>query len=235
MTEKICFVACPIGNDESSARVRSNSVLNHIIKPICEELGFKVVRVDELMQVDKIDQTIIEYLDTADLVIADMTDHNANVFYEFGYRQAKKLPLIPIINDGCSIPFDVSTYRTIKYATDNLDKAAEAKRRLSETIKSFEQQNAFDLHSGKNSIANLAVNDVSALLSVHDKLDEIIELLNRKNEDVIELVTSQVAKYAQPQQSAEIALMNAILPKLLENPSSLANFMKLAELGNKKK
>ena len=235
MAEKICFVACPIGSDSSPERSRSNSVLNHIIKPVCEELGFKVIRVDELALADKIDQTIMQYLDTADLVIADMTDHNANVFYEFGYRHAKNLPLIPIIEDGSAIPFDVSTHRTIKYAVDNLDKAADAKRRLSETISSFASYVSDSDTNNSDISALFSVNEGPSLLSIHDKLDEIIELLNRKNDDVIEMVTSQVAKYAQPQQSPEIALMTTLIPSLLENPTALNNFMKLAEFGNKRK
>lgn len=53
---------------------------NTIIKPVCEKNGYEVIRADQLKTVDRIDHTIIEYLETAELVIADMTDHNAKLF-----------------------------------------------------------------------------------------------------------------------------------------------------------
>ena len=80
MDKKICFVVCPIGADNSETRKRSDVVLKHIIKPVCEKNGYEVIRVHQLKTVDRIDHTIIEYLETAELVIADMTDHNAKLF-----------------------------------------------------------------------------------------------------------------------------------------------------------
>lgn len=44
--KKKCFVVCPIGVDESDVRKNSDSLLKHIIKPICESCEFEVVRVD---------------------------------------------------------------------------------------------------------------------------------------------------------------------------------------------
>ena len=88
MSKKTCFIVCPIGEDNSEIRKHSDTVLNYIITPALSQDEFDIIRVDSLPTVDRIDQTIIEYLQTSDLVIADMTGHNANVFYEFGYRQA---------------------------------------------------------------------------------------------------------------------------------------------------
>ncbi|AUI67073.1 MULTISPECIES: hypothetical protein [Glaesserella] len=228
--QKICFIVCPIGSDSSEARKRSDTVLRHIIKPVCETAGYEVIRVDQLVTVDRIDSTIIKYLDTADLVIADMTDHNPNVFYEFGYRQAKRLPLIPIIQENDNIPFDVSTLRTIKYVIDNLDKVDDCKKRLAETIQSFTDS---EMSQNHNDMQPTATFESSAFLSIHDKLDDIIELLHQKNTDIIDIVTSQVAKYAQPQQSPEVTLMTTLLPTLLQNPDAMNNLMRLSELGNK--
>lgn len=225
--EKICFVACPIGAEQSSERKLSDTLLKHIITPVCEQAGYKVVRVDQLSTVDRIDNTIMDYLDTAALVIVDMTSHNANVFYEFGYRKAIGLPLIPIIKEGENIPFDVSTLRTIKYVVDDLDKVEQCKAKLAETINTYANFDSDDVVKGSN------LNVDQTILSIHDKLNEIISLLEQKNDDIIDMVTAQVAKYAQPQQSTEIALMNAILPTLLQNPDALNNFMKLANIAQK--
>ena len=88
--KKKCFVVCPIGADESDVRKNSDSLLKHIIKPICESCEFEVVRVDQINKSDSITNTILESLETNELVIVDVTGHNPNVFYEMGYRQEQK-------------------------------------------------------------------------------------------------------------------------------------------------
>lgn len=133
-----CFFVTPIGDEFSAERKNSDTLLKHFIDPICKSLNFEVIRIDQLNSVDSIDRSIIEHLETDDLVIADLTGSNPNVFFEFGYRQALKLPLIPLIMVGEKIPFDVSTLRTIHYVTNDLDKVEEIKNKISQTINSFE-------------------------------------------------------------------------------------------------
>ncbi|KYK33270.1 MAG: hypothetical protein AYK19_14080 [Theionarchaea archaeon DG-70-1] len=53
-----------------------------------------------------------------DLVIADLTEKNPNVFYELAIRHAVRKPVVQIIKHDEKIPFDVVTQRTIHYDTD---------------------------------------------------------------------------------------------------------------------
>ena len=197
MDKKTCFVVCPIGDDNSETRKRSDIILKHIIKPVCEQFGYEVVRVDQLKTVDRIDHTIIEYLETAELVIADMTEHNANAFYEFGYRQATNLPLIPMIEESESIPFDVATLRTIKYVTNDLDKVEIIKERLSETVDLLSKEEHIPTPRAEKNI------DANAILSLHSKLDEIIDLVRQNNAETIDLVVNQIAKHSKSASSTE--------------------------------
>ena len=137
MTEKICFIVTAIGESGTPTRERSDKVYKYLIAPVCEELGYKPIRVDHVNAVDNINETIINHLKTAPMVIADMTDHNPNAFYELGFRQALELPLVPIIESGGKIPFDVITTRTVFYDTD-VSKIEESKSNLKAKIKSFE-------------------------------------------------------------------------------------------------
>ncbi|EHU8862204.1 hypothetical protein ACMDZ4_002051 [Enterococcus faecalis] len=222
MDKKTCFVVCPIGEDGSAERKRSDILLKHFIEPVCTSLNFDVIRVDKINDVDRIDSTIVNYLKTADLVIADMSDHNPNAFYEFGFRQALKLPLIPIIQKGYKIPFDVTTLRTITYVTDDIDKVEDVKNKLNETIKSFNFDNI------KKPSTEKAI-DVTALLTINDKLDAILEVLNVKNEELIDIVTTQVAKHAQPQISDDAVLLQTLLPAMMSNPQQFEAFLSMAE------
>lgn len=137
MTEKICFIVTAIGESGTPTRERADNVYRYLIAPVCEELGYKPVRVDHVNAVDNINTTIINYLKTAPMVIADMTDHNPNAFYELGFRQALELPLVPIIKVGGNLPFDVMTTRTVFYDTD-VAKIEESKENLKSKILSFE-------------------------------------------------------------------------------------------------
>lgn len=215
MDKKTCFVVCPIGDDNSETRKRSDIILKHIIKPVCEQFGYEVVRVDQLKTVDRIDHTIIEYLETAELVIADMTEHNANAFYEFGYRQATNLPLIPMIEGSESIPFDVATLRTIKYVTNDLDKVEIIKERLSETVDLLSKEEHIPTPRAEKNI------DANAILSLHSKLDEIIDLVRQNNAETIDLVINQIAKHSKSASSTEDKMIELLLPEFLKNPDRM--------------
>lgn len=226
---KKCFVICPIGDEESSQRKRSNQVLKHIISPICNELGFDVVRVDQIHAVDKIDNTILEYLSTAELVIADLTDYNPNVFYELGYRHALGKPMIPIIELGTSIPFDLSSIRTISYVTNDLDKVEEVKSRLRETIIALNiQENSSEEHyQDENSVG---INPIPYLLNITDELTEIKSLIKSNNDELVEKIFNlSMNKIKENSASVEDRAMDRFFDVIINNPSKLDSFLKIAK------
>ena len=58
-----------------------------------------------------ITKAIIEQIITADLVIADLTGNNPNVFYELAIRHSYRKPTIQIVKGEIDIPFDVANMR----------------------------------------------------------------------------------------------------------------------------
>lgn len=223
MSKKTCFIVCPIGEDGSTIRKHSDTVLNHIIKPAFDLDEFDIIRVDALPTVDRIDQTIIQYLQESDLVISDMTGHNANVFYEFGYRQALGLPVIPIIEESESIPFDVTTLRTIKYSTTNLEKASLAVERLRESIAIIDYDNAELPITSKIPLEN------SSLLAINNKLDTIIDLVTQNNSEIIDMVVEKVAKHSRTEQTTEERMLALLLPELIKNPEAFNALASLSQ------
>ncbi|GAA1306351.1 hypothetical protein GCM10009610_18710 [Pseudonocardia xinjiangensis] len=73
---------------------------------------------------------IIDGLLQSDLVIADLTDHNPNVFYELAIRHAVAKPFIQLIAEGQTLPFDIQGLRTIFLDHRDLDSVHEAKETL---------------------------------------------------------------------------------------------------------
>lgn len=173
MSEKICFIVTAIGESGTETRDRADEVFSYLIAPVCEELGYKPVRVDQVDAVDNINETIINYLKTAPMVVADMTGHNPNAFYELGFRQALELPLVPIIQIGNKLPFDVISQRTVFYNL-SVGKIEQSKRELKAKMKSFEN---FEMPESRIE-RSLTLDDLNDNLT--KKLNKILNLLEKQ-------------------------------------------------------
>jgi len=57
---------------------------------------------------------VLEAVSTARYIIADLTDHNPNVFYEVGICHALGKNVVLITQDS-KVPFDLSHIRHIRY------------------------------------------------------------------------------------------------------------------------
>jgi hypothetical protein len=189
MSEKICFVISPIGEPESDTRKRADSVLNYIITPIVKSKGYDPLRADKISDPDIITSQVIQYIIDSPLVIADLSEKNANVFYELAIRHAIKKPLIQIIRKGESIPFDVQGMRTIFVDHQDLGSAEEAKVEIGKQIDAIEKNAsiiqtpismAIDLQSlrqstnpEQRSLADIQTS-LSALRSSTNKIENIL-------------------------------------------------------------
>jgi hypothetical protein len=136
---KTAFVICPIGEPQSEIRKRSDQILKHVIGPAVAEQGYKVIRADQISEPGIITTQVINHIINDDLVVADLTGHNPNVFYELAIRHAIKKPVVQIIQKDEKIPFDVSTTRTIPLDYRDLDSVDETKRELIKQIKAVER------------------------------------------------------------------------------------------------
>ncbi len=114
---KICFYVTPIGDPGSEHRRHSDFMLEYIIQPSVKEFGLTVIRADQMSKPGMIGKQIIEHILRARLVIADLSFHNPNVFYELCLRHTTRLPTVQIKREVDSIPFDLNQYRTIPIET----------------------------------------------------------------------------------------------------------------------
>src|SRR5207344_837178 len=107
------FVVMPYGTKD---QIDFNRVYGDLIKPALEAAGFEVFRADEEMRAGDIRADMFQELLLADLVVADLSIDNANVWYELGVRHA--LRARGVIGISCRrdyMPFDVYTDRALKY------------------------------------------------------------------------------------------------------------------------
>ena len=86
------------------------------IKETAEKLGIRAERVDEqIFHKENILERIYRQIDAADLIIADLTGRNANVFYETGYAHAKGKVCLLLTSKADDIPFDLKHHRHLIY------------------------------------------------------------------------------------------------------------------------
>lgn len=155
-----CFVICPIGKDGSATRKRSDKLLKYIIKAVLEPKGYLVDRADQLAEPGLITNQIVKRIVECDILIADLSESNPNVFYELAIRHGLKKPFIHMIDAAESIPFDNSQVRTISIDLTDLDSVERCKLELSSQVDSIISGKsiaespisiAFDLENLKNS------------------------------------------------------------------------------------
>lgn len=129
---KLCFVIGPIGDEDSEQRIHADWLYTGIILPVFEKhlSDFAVDRADKIPTPGMVSSQIINRLHDAELVIADLSFHNANAFYEMSIRHNVGKPIIHMIRKGERIPFDVIPHRAIPFALAKPDDQAKARELL---------------------------------------------------------------------------------------------------------
>lgn len=92
-----------------------DNLYKEVIVPVCERSGFDVQRADDVFRPGIVLQDILNGLVDSDVVIAEISPSNGNVFYELGYAHALNKPTVLLARRGGRLPFDVSGYRVIFY------------------------------------------------------------------------------------------------------------------------
>lgn len=133
--ESTCFVICPIGDENSDTRRRSEGLFRHIVQPAAAANALRAVRADKIARPGVITTQIIKHIIEDAVVVADLTDQNSNVFYELGLRHAFGRPIVQILHVGQNVPFDVGNVRTVFYDL-SLEGAHKASAEIADHIRS---------------------------------------------------------------------------------------------------
>lgn len=113
------FVAMPFGvkQDSQGNEIDFNRVYRELIKPALEAAGLEVFRADEEQRAGGILPDMFQELLMADLVVADLTIDNPNVWYELGVRHALRARGVVLICGGrVTTAFDLYTDRKLRYS-----------------------------------------------------------------------------------------------------------------------
>jgi hypothetical protein len=115
-----------------------DTLYREVIFPVAHNLGFEVVRVDEIVGPGIIIEHIQRQVEGAHAVVAEISTHNPNVYYELGYAHALRKPAVLLVRrqEGQAMPFDIRGYRAIFY-DDSIGGKKSVERSLEQHLKAI--------------------------------------------------------------------------------------------------
>jgi hypothetical protein len=126
------------------------------------------------------------------LVVADLSEHNANVLYELAVRHVARKPVIQITKTGEPLPFDVASTRTIELDHHDLESAAACRKSLVRQIKNAEK-NPKDFDNPISAATDLQLLRESGSL-IEKSNARIISMLSDLKSSVDEALSSRTTR-----------------------------------------
>ena len=102
----LVFVSMPHGRE-------SDEKYQLAIKPACHSAGAVCERADELFFTGSVLQEVYSRIAKADVIIADISQANPNVWYELGYAHALGKHTLILAENSVDVPVDMAAHRVI--------------------------------------------------------------------------------------------------------------------------
>lgn len=125
---KSCIALVP--NNPSGERT-----YNSLIASVASEVQCTVEKASEIFDTNSILDEIWAHINTSEIVIADLSDRDPDVFYLAGLAFGLKKKIIFIAQKGTDIPFDLRAGSHLIYSLDNFAAGNKSRRDLSKLVK----------------------------------------------------------------------------------------------------
>jgi hypothetical protein len=123
-----CFVTQPFATP-------LGEYFEKVFKPAVEKAGLTAVRADaDIFGTGKIIDQVWSGINSAKVLIAELTTRNPNVFYELGLAHALNKPVILISSNETDVPFDLQHIRVVYYDVSDPFWGAKLIDKISEKI-----------------------------------------------------------------------------------------------------
>lgn len=185
------FVLMPLASE-------FDDIYEYLIRDAVGEAGFDVVRADDIRNQRNILADVVQAIGEADLIIADLSTANPNVYYELGLAHAFGKRVILLAQDIEEVPFDLRSYRVVTYTT-HFSRVNEAREEL--------KQLAFGAQDGTvqfgSPVSDFSVLSGSGSMMVASSRSQVLEgkkddrgFLDFQNdlEDSFEIITNVLAE-----------------------------------------
>jgi tetratricopeptide (TPR) repeat protein len=117
---RTCYVSIPFGikDDADRGPLDFGFLYQTVIQPAVQELDIECRRLDEFPPGAIWHKTLFTALISSDVMVADVSLQNANVFYELGIRHALKRGRTILISAGGRVASNISYVQTLLYQPD---------------------------------------------------------------------------------------------------------------------
>ena len=231
MPNQICFMVMPFGTKETGiqsatvpAKVDFDSLWLHAYKPLIEEAGYEAIRADAQTGA-LIIHDMIEGLAYSDLVMADVTIPNANVYYEIGVRHAARSKGCVLVSASWANPvFDLRQIRRLTFPLEHQTVDSEKGLAIKETLAAgFDSMNSsnspvldvipglptIDSVAGKSGENKSQIFDEARAVEFRDKMDNLRSL--QADMAVVHRMRTDSDDYREEKRNAAVALAGQIL------------------------
>jgi hypothetical protein len=114
-----------------------NSFFENVIKPVADKAGLEAFRASDVYKPGIILEDIQRDILESEVIVAEITPGNPNVFYELGYAHALRKETILLADQAIAeLPFDIRGYRVIFYA-NTIKGKPEVEQALTEHLKNI--------------------------------------------------------------------------------------------------
>jgi hypothetical protein len=114
-------------------------IVYETIEAAASEVGLRCVRADTIWEADHVMADVLSILWRSQIVVADLTGKNANVFYETGLAHALPRPTVLLTQDAADVPFDLQSIRYLRYGVGK-DERAVLRTKLAQRLDALSKQ-----------------------------------------------------------------------------------------------
>lgn len=155
------FVAMPFEAAHSKGLWR-------IVRSVCDIHDLVPGRADSSQYPRPIVADILEELERAEVIIADLTGLNPNVLYELGIAHVRSDAVVLLCQPGQSLPFDLASIRCLFYDLSSIQGKEELVEKLGRTLESLRQPGVPTVIETSLDRTNSVIADLNLLADLPD-------------------------------------------------------------------
>ncbi len=156
------FVAMPFEESHSDD-------LWSILKSVSTIRGFNFHRADLREYQDQIVRDIMEELEKAEIVIADLTGMKPNILYEVGIAHTRCDAVILICQKGEELPFDLKPYHCLFYDLSTPENRVDFTDRLGKKLSALRSATPPNVIESKEDRTEIIINDLKTISNLPDE------------------------------------------------------------------
>lgn len=167
--KKTCFIIMPFSQTNDKHTEAYWTSFFEIIKRAMEQLGYNSCRSE--VGPYKLFTNIVHRIESSDLVVAVLTDFNANVWYELGIRHTLRNSTVMLLQQGQKAPFDISDFGIVFYE-DSINLEQELKIKIADYLNKQNPQ-----LSDSPVLSALVAKEIAQVREDNNKYEELFDSL----------------------------------------------------------